>query len=37
MLKGLNGKMKYQPALLAIKVKTVSNLWQTAKSINNEI
>ena len=34
---GLKVKMKYQPALLFIQVKTVSSLWQAAKSINYEI
>ena len=37
VLKGLNVKMKNQPALLFIQVKTVSSLWQAAKSINYEI
>ena len=31
------GKMKYQLPLLFIQVKTVSSLWQAAKSINYEI
>ena len=33
----LKVKTKYQPALLFIQVKTVSSLWQAAKSINYEI
>ena len=37
VLKGLKVKTKYQPALLFIQVKTVSSLWQAAKSINYEI
>ena len=35
--KGLKVKTKCQPALLFIKVKTISSLWQAAKSINYEI
>ena len=30
-------KTKCQPALLFIQVKTISSLWQAAKSINYEI
>ena len=37
VLKGLRVKTKYQPALLFIQVKTVSSLWQDAKSVNYEI
>ena len=37
VLKGLKVKMKYQPALIFIQVKTVSSLWQAAKLINYEI
>ena len=37
VLKRLKVKMKYQPVLLFIQVKTVSSLWQAAKSINYEI
>ena len=37
VLNGLKVKTKYQPALLFIQVKTVSRLWQAAKSINYEI
>ena len=33
----LKVKRKYQPALLFIQAKTVSSLWQAAKSINYEI
>ena len=37
VLKGLKVKTKCQPALLFIQVKTISSLWQAAKSINYEI
>ena len=37
VLMGLKVKMKYQPALLFIQVKTVSSLWQTEESSNYEI
>ena len=37
VLKGLKVKTKRQPALLFIQVKTISSLWQAAKSINYEI
>ena len=36
-LKGLKVKTKCQPALLLIQVKTISSLWQAAKSINYEV
>ena len=37
VLKGLKVKTKYQPALLFFQVKTISSLWNSAKSINYEI
>ena len=37
VLKGLKVKTKCLPALLFIQVKTISSLWQAAKSINYEI
>ena len=37
VLKGLKVKTICQPALLFIQVKTISSLWQAAKSINYEI
>ena len=37
VLKGLKVKTMYQPAMFFIQVKTVSSLWQAAKSINYEI
>ena len=37
VLKGLKVKTMYQPAMFFIQVKTVSSLWQAAKSINYDI